>query len=332
MKKVITSLLSLILVLGMLGGNLAAFAGDWDTDPVPLEPCNHTFKEVVLTKAGPGVTGAYCEECTKCHFRTANKTIYAIAGVRLDKLTFEYDGKQKKPGIIARDKMQKTIDSKYYDVTYENNSVVGKKTRALIVFKGRYTGAYYRDFTIHLAKPTVKVDKVGETAVKLSWSKVAGAKYYRVYEYLPQKNTYQRLVSTKNLTYTVRGKAGGSDYYFLVRAYFVNGSGKEFLSPYTKADCVKAVTLCTPPKASAAASGKNVNLSWARVPGASYYRIFRYDPKTGKYITLINNYRGKTFVAQNQPKGTNYYLVRAFNSQGGGSAYNTKILAKAVVK
>ncbi|MBE6817724.1 MAG: hypothetical protein E7517_01015 [Ruminococcaceae bacterium] len=329
MKKIIVSILSLLLVMCVLAGNVSAFAKGWDTDPVCVE---HVLKEKVVKRAGPGTDGSYYRYCINCSYKEDPITVPGIIGVRLNNTTFIYDGTPKTPGLTVRDNKLKNIDPKNYDVKYVNNSVVGKKTYALITFKGRYIGTYIRDFTIRLGDVDTQVNKISAHAVKFTWQKVAGAKYYRIYQYDSKQETYVRIANTANLSYTVKNLKGGTQYYFLVRAYFTNADKKEFLRPYRTAKKVCITTLCVPPKPSASASGNNVNLSWKRVAGASYYRVFRYDVKTQKYVSLVARYGGRTFVAQNQPKGTNYYLVRAYNARGAGSGYSTQNLVKAVVK
>ena len=332
MKKIMRAMVAMLVVLSIFSTNFIAFADGWDTDPVPIDICDeHTLKEKVVVKAGPGTDGKYYEYCTKCSYKSEEKLIPRIQGVVLTQIVYTYDGTKKTPGVYAKDNARKVIDSKYYDVTYQNNSVVGRKTRALITFKGRYTGAYYRDFTIKLGNTVLKTDKTGVNTVKLSWTKVPGAKYYRIYE-LDTKGVYQRIVNTTKLTYTLKNRLSATRYNYRVRAYYINAAGKEVLSDYTGSGHTEATTLPEAPKATATVSGKDVYLSWNRVPRGGYYRVFRYDPKTGKYITLVDKYGGRTFVAQNQPKGTNYYLVRAYLWRGGASPYSTKILTKAVVK
>ena len=178
MKKIMRAMIAMLVVLSIFSTSFIAFADGWDTDPVPLDVCSHTLKEKVVVKAGPGTDGKYYEYCTKCSYKSEEKVIPCIKGVALKKTVFTYDGKKKTPEVNVKDGSGKTISSKYYDVSYQNNSVVGKKTRALITFKGKYTGKYYRDFTIKLGNTTLKVDKTGVNAAAFV-EKGAGRKVLR---------------------------------------------------------------------------------------------------------------------------------------------------------
>ncbi len=330
MKKIICSAISALLVLCLFGTTLSAFAEGWDTPPVPF-PCDEHVYERKIVKAGAKANGYTYKECKNCGEKTDIVEIPGIAGVSLSSTQFYYNGKAHTPAVTVKDMKGNVISPANYEVIYYNNIVVGKRTYAHIVFNNsKYDAEYNRDFTISLAKPVVSV-KTSAVAVALNWKKVAGAQYYRVYQYNTSTKKYVRVANTKNLSYTIKNKAAGSTYYYLVRAYFVNANKQEFLSPYTVKDNVKAVTLCKAPAVKAAVSGKTVTLKWAKVSGAAFYRIYRYNAKTKKYSTITANYKGASYILKNQAKGTNYYLVRAFNAAGAGSAYNTKILAKAKV-
>ena len=330
MKKVICSAISILLALCLFGSTLSAFADGWDTPPVPF-PCDEHVFVTKTVKAGAGKDGKIYKKCENCGEEEFVSTIPGIASVTLSTTQFTYNGKAHTPRVTVKDRKGNVIDSSNYTVSYVNNKVVGKKTYAHIVFDSeKYSAAYNRYFTISLAKPVVSV-KTSAAAVALRWQKVAGAQYYRIYQYNTSTKKYVRVANTKNLSYTIKNKAAGTTYYYLVRAYFVNANKQEFLSPYTVKDNVKAVTLCKAPAVKAAVSGQNVTLSWGKVTGAVYYRVFRYDVKTQKYIGIVNGLKATTYTVKNQAKGTNFYLVRAFNAAGAGSAYNTKILAKAKV-
>ena len=330
MKKIICSAISILLALCLFGSALSAFADGWDTPPVPF-PCDeHVYETTQIIKAGAGKNGKVYKECKNCGEQLVIN-IPGIASVTLSATQFYYNGKAHTPKVTVKDMKGNVIDASNYTVSYVNNKVVGKNTYAHIVFNNsKYSAAYNRAFTISLAKPAVSV-KTSASAIALSWQKVPGAQYYRVYQYNATTQKYVRVANTKNLSYTIKNKAAGSTYYYLVRAYFVNAAKKEFLSPFTVKDNVKAVTLCKAPAVKATVSGRNVTLTWAKVSGAAYYRVFRYDVKTQKYIGIINGLKATSYTVKNQPKGTNYYLVRAFNAAGAGSAYNTQILAKAKV-
>ncbi len=222
-------------------------------------------------------------------------------------------------------------EKKDYTVTYENNVKVGT-ARVIITGCGNYTGSITESFKINLAKPAVKVAAASTTAVKLSWGKVPGAKYYRVYEYFAGAKKYVRLATTTATQAVCKKLGAGSQHAYLVKACFVNKGGVEICSPFTASDCIKAAALCKAPAAKAAASGKTVTLKWNKCAGVAFYKVYAYNAKTKKYTTLIKSTSACSAKLQAQAKGTHYYLVRAFNATGQGSTYSTKNLVKAIVK
>lgn len=220
----------------------------------------------------------------------------------------------------------KTLKEKTdYTVSYANNVKVGTATLT-ITGKGQYKGSLQKKFLINLAKPKVTVTN-GTTSIKLSWAKVPGAKQYGVYQYNTKTGEYKGIATTSSTSYLIKNKAAGTSYYFLVRA--INGNNK---SPNTTADNVKAVTLCKAPGVKAAVSGKTVVLKITKPTGAQYFRVYKYNASTKKYTTLASKTTATSVKLASQPKGTNYYLVRAFNSAGAGNTFTTKNLTKAIVK
>lgn len=212
-----------------------------------------------------------------------------------------------------------------YTVSYANNVKVGTATLT-ITGKGQYKGSLQKKFLINLAKPKVTVT-AGTATIKLTYNKVAGATAYAVYQYNTAKKTYNKLATVSELSYTIKNKSAGTSYYYLVRA--TDGT---HASPYSTADNVKAVTLCKAPGVKATVSGKTVVLKIAKPTGAQYFRVYKYNASTKKYTTLVSKTTATSVKLASQPKGTNYYLVRAFNSANAGNTFTTKNLTKAIVK
>ncbi|MBR0413497.1 MAG: DUF4430 domain-containing protein [Clostridia bacterium] len=217
-----------------------------------------------------------------------------------------------------------------YKIRYENNVKVGTAT-VCIDGIGQFKGSIKKTFAIVLGKAKPKVAAVSAAAVKLTWSKVPGAAYYRVYDYNTKLKKYTAVEVVKTNSVVIKKLAAGSTHYYLVKSCFKNKAGKEVCSAFTAADCLKAVVLCKAPAAKAAAAGKTVTLKWAKCTGAQYYRVYRYNLKTKKYTTLVSKTTALSVKLTKQAKGSNYYLVRAFNA-AGGSAYSAKNQVKVVVK
>lgn len=174
------------------------------------------------------------------------------------------------------------------------------------------------------AKPEFKPTAVSEKSVKISWKAVKGASYYRIYSY---SNKYSRLADTKALSYTVNNLKANTAYTYLVRAF--NSSGKAV--GYVKSDNKSVLTAPQKPVVKVSVSGTSVNLSWNKVSGAAFYRVFLYDVKTKKY-THKASVKTCSYTAKNLKKGNEYYyLVRAVNFNGASSSFASSDLKKAAV-
>ena len=296
MKKFLAVLLSLALVASLLSlslvFNASGAGGDFETDPVPIVIGE---SKDISSATVSGVVAKY------------------------------YNGTAvtQTPTVKMGDKVLKNGSD--YTLSYLNNKAVGTAT-VVIKGKGNYNGTIKKNFLINLSKPKVTVTN-GTTSIKLSYSKVAGAKAYAVYQYNTAKKTYIKLTTVSALSYTITGKAAGTGYYFLVRA--TDGT---HASPYSTADNVKAFTLCKAPAVKASVSGKTVVLKITKPTGAKYFRVYKYNASTKKYSTLVSKTTSLSVKLASQPKGTNYYLVRAFNANNAGNSFTTKNLTKAVVK
>lgn len=294
MKKVLAVLSALLLFTSLFSLSFVSTAkgGDFETDPVPIVIGER--KDISSAKVNSVVAKYYTGKAVTQNFSV----------------------------VLNGETLKENTD---YKVSYSNNTKVGTAS-VTISGIGKYEGKIVKPFLINLAKPKVTVTN-GTTTIKLSYSKVAGAKSYAIYQYNTAKKTYIKLTTVSALSYTITGKAAGTGYYFLVRA--TDGT---HASPFTTADNVKALTLCKAPGVKAGVSGKTVVLKITKPTGAKYFRVYKYNTSTKKYTTLVSKTTALSVKLSNQAKGTNYYLVRAFNANNAGNAFTTKNLTKAIVK
>ena len=162
------------------------------------------------------------------------------------------------------------------------------------------------------AKPTVSAN-VQDKVVTFSWNAVAGATYYKLYNYSNGK--YGLIATVNGTSYRLRYLKNGTTYKVLVRAFNEKGG-----SAFTTADLISvtpkaATAVPTAPSVKASVSGGNVNLTWAHIPTAFSYTIYKYE--NGTYTKLgatCDNY----FTVKGLAAGKTYsILVRSFNSKGG---------------
>lgn len=166
---------------------------------------------------------------------------------------------------------------------------------------------------IYLSKvETVKVSNIAG-GVKVTWSKVNGAKNYIIYRRL-DNGTWETLsvVNSETTTYTDKNAVSNKNYYYTVRAE-ANG--------YRSAYQNYKIYYLEAPKITKFDSqiGKGITIKWGSVAGATQYYVYR---KTGNSNwSKIGTTDNLLYHDKNVKLGTTYtYTVRA-NGKNVTSAY-----------
>ncbi|MGN0653498.1 MAG: fibronectin type III domain-containing protein, partial [Oscillospiraceae bacterium] len=231
--------------------------------------------------------------------------------------SFTYTGKAIKPTVTVKDSSGKVVDSKYYTVSYKNNTNVGKAT-VTITFKGNYTGTKTLSFTI-VPKQVIglKVSSVKTTSLTLSWSKVTGAKYYKVEQSTDGKKWKTVATVSKN-TATIKSLKAGTKYQFRVTAL---DSTKKVAGKSSAV--LKTATLTGAPSVTLKSSkSKTATASWKKVTGASKYVV--YKSTDGKKWTKVTTTTKTTYTFTKLTGGKKIYVkVTALNAYGKASASST---------
>lgn len=143
-------------------------------------------------------------------------------------------------------------------------------------------------------------------SIKISWSKVNGAKGYQVYRATSKSGTYSKIKTTTSTSYTNTSLIVGKTYYYKVRAYrVVNGSTK--YGSYSSIVNTKT-SLGVPQEVTASLGDESITVSWNAVKGATKYVIERSDGET--FTTKELSYEDTSVES-----GTTYmYRVRAYNN------------------
>lgn len=161
---------------------------------------------------------------------------------------------------------------------------------------------------------------------KVYWNEVDGAVKYWLYRSTDGVN-FKYWDSTTKTTYTNKGAASGTKYYYRVKAVaVVNGNNVASANSSTKS----LMTTLAKPSVSITTSGGKPKLTWNAVTGADKYYIYRStDGKNFKYWESTT----KTFyVNTGAKKNTRYYYkvkaVCASNSYAN-SAQSSTVSIKA---
>ena len=151
------------------------------------------------------------------------------------------------------------------------------------------------------------------TDLQITWDKVKGADAYRVFVYDSKTKKYNDYKTVKVTKCVVKGLKIDSTCKFQVAALVKSGS-KYVVQAKSLAQSVK-MQLPAPTGVKATATASSVKLSWNKVKGASAYRVYAYNTKTKKYVTL-KNVAGTTCTVSSLKAGTYKFRVAALYKSG----------------
>ncbi len=259
----------------------------------------------------------------------------ASAATSLSKATVSYEvyhtytGKAIKPSVTVK-VGKKKLSTKSYTVSYSDNKSVGKGY-ITIKGKGSYTGTVKKGFYIQPKATSSLKATAYSTKIKLSWSKVTGAKGYQVYQYA--NGSWKKLPTVSGTSCTITGLNSVTTYKFRVRPYAKVGS-KTIFGEYKTVS--KSTTIGKPTAVEFSDVTENsAVLKWNKVPGATSYNVYYTNTSTGFSTTVTTTTETATLTKLG--KGTDYQVkIRALNSSkkitGNYSDVFTFTTAPAAVK
>ncbi len=192
------------------------------------------------------------------------------------------------------------------------------------------TAKVYSDYsTVASARPVpaapvnVKAASASYNSVKLTWSVVAGASGYVVYQATSSNGTYTLaavLPGGSAATYTNVGLTTGTTYYYKLRAYRTVGAAKVY-GGYSAVVSAKPM-LSTPTGVNAArASASSIKVSWNAVAGVTKYEVWRATSSGGTFYKLPDT-TALSYTNTGLTTGkTYYYKVRAYRTVGATKVY-----------
>ncbi len=146
-----------------------------------------------------------------------------------------FNGEYKKIGIAAantyQDKTAVPGKEYYYSVMAARSANLQNTGDSSNLVKASTT----------LGKPSIKVAKKGKKALKVSWKKVDGAKYYQIYRATKSNGKYKKVktVAANKLSYTNKKLKSGKKYYYKVRA-LTKVDGKNITGDFSAKKSAKA--------------------------------------------------------------------------------------------
>ncbi|MBR2315346.1 MAG: DUF4474 domain-containing protein [Clostridia bacterium] len=165
----------------------------------------------------------------------------------------------------------------------------------------------------------LKVKETTTSTVTLSWSKVSGAKSYRIYRYDSKKDEWVYVKKTSKTSTKVSDLSSAKTYKFRVRVY----NDKNNTGSYSSS--VKAVT--KPKKVSSLSydslSTTSATLKWSKVSRATGYRVYQYDYAAKKWNRIKETSSTSLNVSDLKSGETYKYKVRAYYKSGDTTKYGS---------
>ena len=117
--------------------------------------------------------------------------------------------------------------SKTFIMKSVKNTPFQYRVRTYTFMNGEKQYGAWSDLAYAIPQANVSAAKVSNNAVKLSWTKVPGAKNYTVYRATKEGGKFKKVATTKKAAYTVNNLKTYKDYYFYVKANRVSIGGKK---------------------------------------------------------------------------------------------------------
>lgn len=193
------------------------------------------FYEEVVTPAKLGKSGKIQKTCKLCGHVESQRgvTAWSDKNIYTASSRYVFNGKQKLPKIIVKNAKGTTINAKYYDVQYKNNTNIGTASYT-VTFKGAYEGSVTKTFYI-VPKTTVGFKlKACKSGFVATWNKVEGITKYQIRYSLDKefKNVSYVSATTNQIQKTIVGLSRDQIYYAQIRSYKKIG-GKMYVSGWS---------------------------------------------------------------------------------------------------
>lgn len=330
-----------IYAMGYQGQNIVFWVSDqpgcYNRDAYKLDACmSHSWQKGDITKK-PTFTseGIQVYTCKKCGYtknvsvaklklsKVSVSTQNTVAGV---KLTWNTDAK------AAGYKVYRKTGSGVYRLIRTvagagSRSMTDKKVSSGTVYT--YRVAAYNRYTTGAAQEKsqryikrVAAKTVNCTVgVRVSWNQVKGAGSYKIYKKTGKgRFSLIKTCSSVSRTYVDKNVASGKTYTYYVRPYRGKTAGAYIKTTvyYLKRPTVRLRSV-----------SNGIRVSWSKVPGAVYYKVYR-GTKAGKFkaVKIVKNGKTAWTDSSAQKKNTYYYVVRAFKRKTHSAASAQKHMTR----
>ena len=211
---------------------------------------------------------------------------------------------------------------KSMNMEYKGKYVLRNTPVTLCSYKGSTTETYaaQRNFAFivieGLPAPVITTCARARACVSLKWNEVPNATTYIVYRSLKSRGTYSRIATTKELSLLDKKVETGKTYYYYIIAY--DGTSRSEAS-----DIANVTFVASPASVSLVNVYKGSRLTWAPVPNAEYYLIYRKTDGNFSRIKTIqaptDTSTNITFIDEKAVHGTTYTYAVFTRARGVNS-------------
>ena len=172
------------------------------------------------------------------------------------------------------------------------------------------------------ATPTaLKAAATSYNSINIRWNAVYGVSGYEVYKATGSKGSCTLVSTTTGVSYNSTGLMTNTSYYYMVRAYRLNGNVKIY-SGFSALVSAKPIP-ATPVNAKATRiSSKSIKITCNAVSGANGYEVYRAASSRGTYgllARMTNSYYTNSKLTAGR---TYYYKTRAYRVVGKTKVYS----------
>lgn len=207
----------------------------------------HTYKWYT-TAATWSKNGVSEKRCAVCRYSAAKNKVYRVAGVKLSKSTYTYNGKVQKPKVTVKDSKGNTLTAgKHYTVSYSGGCKNVGRYSVKLTLKGAYKGTKTYTFTIVPKGTTVAKLQGGKKSLTVKWKaqKTQTTGYQLQYSTAKNftKNTTKwiNVGNNKSTAKTVKKLKAKKKYYVRIRTYKKVKTQKGYVTIYSSWSKVKTV-------------------------------------------------------------------------------------------
>ena len=201
----------------------------------------HTYGPSTVKKATLSANGSITKKCGKCG-KTVTTVIARPKTIKLKQSLVAYNGKAQKPGVLVTDSAGRPVPGASYSVSYLNNVKIGK-AKAIVTFRGRYSGARILSFTIGPVGAAISKIAGGINKITVRWTRRSGVDGYQI-QYATRSDFRDKKTVTikgnKLSAKAISGLRGGTTYYARVRTYRTIKK-TTYYSPWSKVVSATAV-------------------------------------------------------------------------------------------